>query len=349
MNLYTQVDTDLDPSEIICDLRSDTVTRPCEKMRQAMAAAPVGDDVYGDDPSVNRLEATMAEMLGKEAAMFVPSGTQSNLCAVMAHCGRGEEVIVGDQYHVFIDEAAGASVLAGVALFPVQIEPDHSVSPQSVMSAIKDDDPHCPVSKLLSLENTVHGRAIELPTISATAKAGRDAGLSVHLDGARFFNAVTALGCAPHELAAIADTVSVCLSKGLGTPMGSVLVGPKPLIARARRHRKILGGGMRQAGFAAAAGLFALEHNVERLAEDHQRAEEFASLMSGFNCGDVYQDTNMVFFTPSDTDHTALHAHLAGYGVKIGGQFPTIRMVMHKDVTDEAYEACRKAFQSYYG
>lgn len=348
MNQYAQVDTGLDPTQVICDLRSDTVTRPCADMRKAMANAEVGDDVYGDDPSINRLEATLAEMLGKDAAMFLPSGTQSNLCAIMAHCGRGEEIIVGDQYHVFIDEAAGASVLAGVALFPVKLEDDHSVSPAQIKAAIKDDDPHCPVSKLLSLENTVHGRAIDLATIKESAKAGRAAGLSVHLDGARFFNAVTALRCAPSELAGIADTVSVCLSKGLGTPLGSVLVGPKDLIARARRHRKILGGGMRQAGFAAAAGLFALEHTISRLSEDHQRAEQLASVLRSLGCGTVQQDTNIVFFTPDHEDHSPLHAHLASAGVKIGGQHPTIRMVMHRDVTDAAFDTCTTAFTQFY-
>lgn len=348
MNLYSQVETGLAASEIVCDLRSDTVTRPCADMRKAMAEAPVGDDVYGEDPSVNQLESRVAEMLGKEAAMFVPTGTQSNLCAIMAHCGRGDEVIVGDQYHVFIDEAAGASVLAGVALFPLQLAVDHSVRPASVTLAIKDDDPHCPVSKLLSLENTVHGQAIPLDAIAETAKAGRDAGLSVHLDGARFFNAVTALGCGPEELAGIADTVSVCLSKGLGTPLGSVLVGPSDLIHRARRHRKILGGGMRQAGFAAAAGLYALENNITRLQEDHDRASHLAGVLQELECGTVRHDTNMVFLTPDIDDHSKLHAHLAQSGVKIGGQNPTIRMVVHKDVSDAGLAACEAGFRSFF-
>ena len=348
MNLYSQVETDLEAANIVCDLRSDTVTRPCADMRRAMADAKVGDDVYGEDPTINRLEQTLADMLGKEAGMFVPSGTQSNLCSVMAHCGRGEEAIVGNQYHIFIDEAAGASVLAGVALFPVNLEKDHSISAKSVKHAIKDDDPHCPVSKLLCLENTVHGEAICLTKMQAASNAGRDGGLSVHLDGARLFNATTALRCAPNELAAIADTVSVCLSKGLGTPMGSVLTGPKDLIARARRNRKILGGGMRQAGFAAAAGLFALEHNIDRLEEDHQRASHLASELRSIQNGEVRHDTNMVFFTPEIDDHVSLHTHLASHGVKIGGQNPTIRMVMHKDIDDKALDACLKGMRSYF-
>lgn len=348
MNLYAQVDTGISNGPLVCDLRSDTVTRPCANMIEAMARAPVGDDVYGDDPSVNRLEETLAGMLGKEAAMFVPSGTQSNLCAVMAHCGRGDEVITADAYHVFIDEAAGASVLAGVALFPLPVEEDHSLSPARIKNAIKDDDPHCPVSRLLCLENTVHGKAIALETIKASAEAGRGAGLRVHLDGARFFNAVTALGCSPQDLADIADTVSVCLSKGLGTPMGSVLCGPSDLVRRARRHRKILGGGMRQAGFAAAAGLYALENNIGRLAEDHARARSFAHFLEGLDAGAVEQATNMVFFTPKLEDHASLHAHLAKSGIKIGGQNPTIRMVMHRDVNDTGYAALIQAFERFF-
>lgn len=347
MNLYSQVETDLDPMQIVCDLRSDTVTKPCAGMRKAMAEAEVGDDVYGEDPTVNRLEITLAEMLGKEAGLLLSSGTQSNLCAIMAHCGRGEEVIVGDQYHVYIDEAAGASVLAGVALFPVALAQDHSISPATVDGAVKEDDPHCPVSHLLSLENTVHGRSISLETIRASAEAGRKHGLSVHLDGARFFNAITDLQCKPKDLASAADTVSVCLSKGLGAPLGTVLVGPAKLIAKARRHRKILGGGMRQAGIVAAAGIYALEHNIERLAEDHQRAETLAGVLNDLDIGSVVHDTNMVFLTPNFADHTALHASLGKQGIKIGGQNPTIRMVLHKDVSDAALQTAIEAFTAF--
>ncbi|MEM7290854.1 MAG: low-specificity L-threonine aldolase [Pseudomonadota bacterium] len=348
MNLYSQATTQFDTTDTVCDLRSDTLTRPCEAMRAAMADAEVGDDVYGEDPSINRLEANLADMLGKEAGMFVPSGTQSNLAAIMAHCGRGEEAIVGDQYHCFIDEAAGASILGSVALFPVKIEEDHSIPAETVRSAIKDDDPHCPVSKLLCLENTVHGKAIPLEKIHAASNAARENGLSVHLDGARFFNAITELGCTPGDLANTADTVSVCLSKGLGAPMGSVLTGKRDLIARARRHRKILGGSMRQAGFAAAAGLFALEHNIGRLNEDHDRAVRLAEALRALNCGKVEQHTNMVFFTPEMQDHAPMHAHLAEQGIKIGGQSPTIRMVLHKDVNDDQLGSCVKAFQTSF-
>lgn len=257
-------------------------------------------------------------------------------------------MIVGNRYHVFIDEAAGASVLAGVALFPVALRGDGSLSPQSVAAAVKDDDPHCPVSKLLSLENTVHGKAIPLQVMQEVADAARANGLNIHLDGARFFNAVTAIGCEPKELARISDSVSVCLSKGLGAPLGSVLVGSRDLIARARRHRKILGGGMRQAGIFAAAGLFALDRNIERLADDHDRAARLAAGLKALGCGEVTSETNMVFFTPEQRDHVPLHEHLERQGVRIGRQYPTIRMVLHKDVNDEALETCLGAFQKYF-
>ncbi len=219
--------------KVICDLRSDTVTRPCAGMRAAMAGAEVGDDVMGEDPQVNRLEAGLAERMGKEAGLFLPTGTQSNLTGLMAHCGRGEEVIVGRPYHVFTFEAAGASVLASIALFPLEPRATGALDPDDIVAAVKADDPHFTVSRLLSLENTHDGKAIPLADIAASAQAARDAGLSVHLDGARIFNAVTELGCEPDELAGLADTVSVCLSKGLGAPAGSVLVGPADLIALA--------------------------------------------------------------------------------------------------------------------
>lgn len=321
----------------LCDLRSDTVTRPDAGMLQAMAAADLGDDVYGEDRSVNRLEAALAERLGKEAGLFVPTGTMSNFTAMLAHCQRGEEVICGRGYHVHAYEAAGASVLGGIALCPVPVRSDGSLDPKEVRAAVQADDPHFPISRLLSLENTHNGLAVPLAEMAAAAEAGRAAGLSVHLDGARFFNAITALGCAETDLARMADTVSVCLSKGLGTPAGSVLVGPQDLIARARRWRKMLGGGMRQAGVLAAAGLYALEHNVARLAEDHARAAELAARLRRLGAGAVTQATNMVFFAPADGRNDELRAHLAAAGAVIGGgSSGAIRMVLHKDVDDAA-------------
>jgi threonine aldolase len=317
-------------------------------MRAAMAKAVTGDDVYGEDPEVNRLEATLAALLGKEAGLFVASGTQSNLSAILAHCARGEEVLVGQPYHVCSAEAAGASVLGGVALHPLPTGPMGEIAAAAVTAAVKPDDPHFPVTRLLSLENTVSGQAIPLETLRAAAGAGREAGLSVHLDGARFFNAITALGCPPEELAALADTVSVCLSKGLGSPAGSVLVGPADLVARARRTRKMLGGGMRQAGVLAAAGLHALEHHVERLAEDHARAERLAGELAALEAGDVSHATNMVFFTPAPEDGGPLRAYLAERGIVVGAPAPALRLVTHLDVDGAALEAAIEGFRGFY-
>lgn len=339
MSQYTATATPTGP--IVADLRSDTVTKPCDAMRAAMAAAEVGDDVYGDDPSVNRLEATLAERLGKDAGLFVPSGTQSNLLAMLAHCGRGEEVIAGESYHVIRYEAAGASVLGGVPLHALRVADDGAVEAADVTAAIKEDDNHHVVSRLLSLENTNYGLAIPLPRMQAAVNAGRAGGLSLHLDGARFFNAITALNCSETDLAGPFDTVSVCLSKGLGAPIGSVLLGPKDLIAKSRRMRKMLGGGMRQAGILAAAGLYALEHNVARLAEDHARAEALAAHLIALDLGEVSHATNMVFLTPRPGLDLSL---LATQGLPLSALEPTMRMVVHRDIDDAAFNAVIHAF-----
>lgn len=321
------------------DLRSDTVTRPDEGMRKAMYNAEVGDDVYGDDPTVNRLEASVAERLGKDTALFVPSGTMSNLSALLAHCGRGEEVIVGRQYHIAADEAAGSSVLGGIAICTVPVEADGGLSAQTITSEVKPDDSHNPISRLVCLENTHGGKVVPLDRMQEAAGAARAAGLSVHLDGARFFNAVVALGCSPSDLAGIVDSVSICLSKGLGTPSGSVLSGPSDLIERARRYRKMLGGGMRQAGVLAAAGLYALEHNTMRLSEDHERAAALAKALNQMQAGDVTQATNMVFLTPQDGANNALRHRFAEAGILLGGgSTGAIRLALHKDIDDEALD-----------
>jgi len=348
MNLYGNMrDTDSETS-CVCDLRSDTLTRPGKAMREAISSASVGDDVYGEDPTVNTLELRTAELLGKEAAVFFPTGTQSNLAAIMAHCGRGDEVIVGNGYHIYCHEAAGASVLAGLSLNPVPIEAGGEITPLTVKSAIKDDDPHYARSRLLCLENTVDGRAVAIEHMQAAAQAARDAGLGVHLDGARFFNATTALDCDPQVLANCADSVSVCMSKGLGAPVGSVLTGSKTLIRQARRNRKILGGAMRQAGVLAAAALYALDHHLPDLAQDHVRAAKLAKELRDLDVGDVRLGTNMVFFTPAGEHHAPLLAHMHKTGVRIGGQSPAIRMVLHRDLTDAGLEQAIAAFKSYY-
>lgn len=332
---------------VICDLRSDTVTAPDAAMRAAMAQSEVGDDVYGEDPTVNRLEATLAERLGKEAGLYLTSGTQSNLVAILAHCGRGEEVITGRGYHIWTYEAAGASVLGGVAMDPLAVAADGGLDADQITAAVKEDDPHHPISRLLGLENTHNGAAVPLARCAAAADAARAAGLSVHLDGARYFNAVEALGCGEADLSDIFDTVSVCLSKGLGAPVGSVLVGPRDVIDRARRWRKMLGGGTRQSGVLAAAGLHALTHNVSRLADDRMRAERLAQALSSY--GNVHQATNMVFFTPHGGLTPAVQQAMAARGVTLSGATGTTRLVLHKDVTDEGLDAAIAGFQSILG
>lgn len=329
---------------VLCDLRSDTVTQPCAEMRAAMAAAEVGDDCYGDDPTVARLERYLAERMGKEAGLFFPTGCMSNLACLMAQCGRGDEVITGRDYHVYADEAGSASVLGGLALDPLPVGEDGALEPDDIRAALKPDDPHYAATRLLSLENTVGGRAIPLPRMEAAAEAGRAAGLAIHLDGARFFNAVVALGCAEQDLARIGDTVSLCLSKGIGAPAGTVLVGPANVIARARRARKLLGGGMRQTGVLAAAALWALEHVVPRLAEDHGRAAQLAEALRPL--GQVRLATNMVFFTPAPDLAPEIGPRLAAKGVRISAGSPEIRLVLHRDVDDAALGTAIAAFQS---
>lgn len=345
MNHYAQIDAEAD--RIICDLRSDTVTRPDAAMRAAMAEADVGDDVFGDDPTVKQLEVTLADRLGKEAGLFLTSGTQSNFVGLLAHCARGEEIITGRPYHIHKYEAKGASVLGGIGFEPLDVADDGCLEPDAISGAVKEDDPHMAVSRLLGLENTHNGRAIPLTRLSEAADAARAPGLSVHLDGARFFNAIAALNCDETALAAIFDTVSICLSKGLGAPVGSVLVGPQDLIDRARRWRKMLGGGTRQAGILAAAGLHALDHNVSRLTEDHARAAALADALRSY--GDVDQATNMIFFTPDGGVTPALHSHMSAHGVLLSGAVGTTRLVLHKDVTDDGLQTVIDGFRSFFG
>jgi threonine aldolase len=261
------------------DLRSDTVTKPTAAMRRAMADAEVGDDVYGDDPTVNRLEARAAELLGKEAALFVASGTMANLVAVMTHAKPGEGVILGDQCHIFHYEVGGAARVAGVMTHPLPNAADGSLDIAQVSAAIRQESLHTPRTALLCIENTHNrcgGAALDAATTHALAAAGHARGAAVHLDGARIFNAQVALETPVAELAGPADSVSFCLSKGLGCPAGSLLCGPREYIAAARRNRKLLGGGMRQAGILAAAGLYALDHHIGRLADDHANARLLA-------------------------------------------------------------------------
>ena len=335
----------------VTDMRSDTVTQPSEGMRQAMSRAQVGDDVFGDDPTVIEIEERFAEMLGKEVAVFFPTGTQSNLSAILAHCGRGDEILVGDRYHTYHDEAGGASALGGVAYCPLPVAADGSIAPEDIDAAVKADDPHYTQSRLLCLENTVAGTAVSLQKSGDAAKAGRRHGLSVHLDGARLFNAATDLEVEPAELAGIADTVSVCLSKGLGTPAGTMLAASRTLERSIRRNRKILGGGMRQTGILAAAGLYALDNNVERLHEDHRRAAQLAENLSGVtgNRGaQVKLATNMVWFTPAERDFKSLAEFLTSRGILVGARRPAMRIVVHLGISDDDIEIVSGAFLEFY-
>ena len=331
----------------IVDLRSDTVTRPTAGMYDAMQSAPLGDDVYGDDPTVNRLQEKVAALLGKEAALLFPSGTQSNLAAVMSHCARGEEFIIGKGYHIVTYEAMGSAVLGSVAANVVPTDRNGQIPIAEIKSAIRPEDAHFPVSRLLSLENTHNGRVIPLTYVSAAASAARDAGLSVHLDGARMMNAAVALGVPPAEVVADVDSVSLCLSKGLGTPAGSVLAGPADFIARARRVRKMLGGGLRQAGILAACGIYALDNHVARLAEDHANAERLAQGLSGLTDAGLNVaalNTNMVFIDVDDRHRESLQGRLAERGVRISGRAGTIRLVLHLDISADDIDQIVDAF-----
>ncbi len=310
-----------------------------------MAAAEVGDDVYGEDPTVAHLEARLSEMLGKEAGLFLPSGSMSNLCALMALGGRGDAVITGKPYHVNAWEAGSASVLGGMMIVPLAPGPDAALEPEDVAAAIFEDDPHFARTRILSIENTVSGQAVSLARMDAAIAPARAAGLSVHLDGARLFNASVALGVEARELAARADTVSVCLSKGLGAPVGTVLVGPREVIHHARRARKLLGGAMRQAGVLAAAALWALDHVLPRLSDDHARATALAEGLSGLDIGAVRARTNMVHLRPH-AQLGDLRGALAAKGILVGTPDPESRMVLHRDVDDQSLAAALTVFRN---
>ena len=314
------------PSSLV-DLRSDTVTRPSEGMRRAMLEADLGDDVFGDDPTVNRLQARAAAQLGFEQGLFFPSGTQSNLAALMSHCGRGDEYLVGQEAHTYRNEAGGAAVLGSIQPQPIANLPDGSMDLATVEAAIKPDDPHFARTRLLALENTIGGRALPRAYFDAALALARRRGLATHLDGARIFNAAVKLGVDAKALCAGFDSVSVCLSKGLGAPAGTVLLGSEEFIGRARRARKILGGAMRQAGVLAAAGLYALEHNVARLAEDHANAARLAEGMRGLGMEVEGPHTNMVFVRAP----AGFADHLVNNGILVLAG-PRMRLVTHLDV-----------------
>ena len=332
------------------DLRSDTVTQPTAAMREAMANAVVGDDVYGEDPTVNELEAKAAELTGHEAAIFATSGTQSNLLGIMSHCGRGDEYIVGHEAHTYRLEGGGAAVLGSVQPQPVTMQADGTLDLGEVEAAIKPDDSHFARTRLVCLENTTAGRVLPVDYLHATRQLTEKHGLGLHLDGARAFNAAVALGRPIRDITAPFDTVSICLSKGLGAPVGSVLTGKKEFIDVARRWRKVVGGGLRQSGILAAAGLVALDQHVDRMAQDHANARRLANGLAdigplGVNPDDV--QTNMVFVVIPDGHAPGLQQYLAEQGVKwkLGTR---VRLVTHLDISSDDVDRCVACVRGYF-
>jgi threonine aldolase len=334
----------------IIDLRSDTVTRPTPAMREAMASAEVGDDVYGEDPTVNRLEALAAEMLGQEAALFVASGTQGNLLALLSHCQRGDEYIAGQTAHCYRTEGGGGAALGGIQPQPLDFKSDGTLDLEQVARAIKPDNYHFARTRLLCLENTQAGKVLPLEYLARARRLADEHGLALHLDGARVFNAAVKLGVAVQVITAPFDSVSFCLSKGLGAPAGSLLCGPRELVARARRGRKMLGGGMRQAGILAAAGLVALEHHVARLAEDHAHARELAEGLAGIEelaVDPAAVQTNMVIVEVRDGNAAEFSAAMRERGIVIPAASP-MRLVTHLDISGNDIVAVVDAARAYF-
>jgi len=341
------------------DLRSDTVTLPTEKMRKAMAEAELGDDVYGEDPTVNRLQDLSAERMGKEAALFVPSGTMGNLASILAHCGRGDEVIMGDCAHTFLYEAGGISALGGIHPHTVPNQQDGTILLEDIKGAIRADNIHFPKSRLLILENTHNrcgGVTISKEYLEKAAKIAHDVGLSVHLDGARIFNASVDLGLPVSDLVNMVDSVTFCLSKGLCAPVGSVICGTKPFIEKVLRMRKQLGGGMRQAGVLAAAGIVALEEMVDRLTEDHQRAAQLArelESLPGIYLEKGSPNTNMIYISLDPAlglTAEQCESKLREKGIRAGITGPRhFRLVCHYWIKDDHLPKIVNAFQYALG
>jgi threonine aldolase len=329
----------------VTDLRSDTVTRPSPGMRKAMHEAELGDDVFGDDPSVNRLQERAAEMFGFDAALLFPTGTQSNLAALMSHCGRGDEVILGMEAHSYRYEAGGLSVLGSIHPQAVSNRADGTLDLNEVESVVKPDDPHFPRTRLLALENTITGRVLSRDYLGKAVDLAKRKNLAIHLDGARIFNAATQLRMKAKDLCAGFDSVSSCLSKGLGAPAGTVLLGNKPFIEKARRARKILGGGMRQSGVIAAAGLYALENNVERLHADHANAEKLARGLRDLKL-DVQHNTNMVLLKLPPEKAAPLAEHLKRQNIIVLARAP-MRLVTHLDVDAAGIDRTIAGFRTF--
>jgi len=333
----------------LIDLRSDTVTLPSAAMRACALEVPLGDDVFGEDATVNALQKRCAEELGFEAGLFVSSGTQSNLLALMAHCERGDEYIVGSEAHTYKFEGGGAAVLGSIQPQPIPQQADGTLDLAMVAAAIKPiGDPHFARTRCFTLENTWWGRVLPQSYIAEAATLAKQHQLAFHLDGARLFNASVAQGIHAREIAKHFDSVSVCFSKGLGAPVGSILLGSEELISKARRWRKVLGGGWRQAGLLAAMANYALDNHVERLADDHRRAAELANALNDIPAIEVNGAfTSMVFITVPKDRLAALAAHMQFRNIKLSTGNSRIRLVMHLDIDDEDLRRIIEAFRSF--
>ncbi|KWT64819.1 MULTISPECIES: low-specificity L-threonine aldolase [unclassified Variovorax] len=346
-------------SRPLVDLRSDTVTRPTPAMREAMLQAPLGDDVFGDDPSVNALQAQIAGMLGFEAALFVPTGTQSNFCGILAHCQRGDEYIVGQMAHCYRWEGGGAAVFGSVQPQPLDHQPDGTLALTDIEAAIKPDDAHFARTRLLALENTLGGKLLPFDYVSQATQLAQRKGLARHLDGARLFNAAIAQAAQrgtdardeARRIAGCFDSVSVCFSKGLGAPVGSALCGSRELIARAHRIRKMAGGGMRQAGMLAAAASHALQHHIDRLAEDHALARRLAEGLAGIDGLQIEApQTNLLFVDlvgEAQARSADLLAHLKREGVLATGLY-RLRFATHLDVDADGIARAIAVMRSFF-
>ena len=331
----------------IIDLRSDTVTKPSQNMRRIMSQAKTGDDVYGEDPTVNQLEKYAAELLDKEAAIYCPSGTQSNLVGLLSHCGRGDEYIVGSAAHTYLYEGGGAAVLGSIQPQPLPLKEDATMDLELLEASIKPKDVHFARTRLICLENTHGGQALPSGYTQAVKSIADKYGLAMHLDGARLFNAVVDTQLSAAELAADFDSISICLSKGLGAPVGSLLVASKAIIDEARHWRKMLGGGMRQAGIIAAAGLYALQNNVERLSEDHQRAQQLADSLMNIDGIVVHRGkahTNMLYVDVDTERKKQLNVLAKKRGILLP-EGNSMRLVCHLDINDEDIKSIINLFK----
>lgn len=330
----------------IIDLRSDTLTKPSKKMKEFMFKAPLGDDVYGEDPSVNALEEKVAKLTKKEAALFVTSGTQSNLLALLSHCNRADEYICGQDAHIYKYEAGGGAVVGSIQPQPIEFEKDATLDLKKVKEKIKPKDNHFARTKLLCLENTHHGQVLSMDYLKKANKFAKKNNLLLHLDGARVFNAVVDLDVKLSDITKYFDSASLCLSKGLGTPAGSVLVGSKEFIEEARHYRKMIGGGLRQAGILASAGIYALDNNIQDLKKDHKLAKYLAEELSKIDeITLVSNHTNMMFIQVNDEDK--LKEYLKANNILISG-YGKLRLVIHRDIKKEDVKKVIKIFKTYY-